>query len=83
MYDRFELKIIEEAKEFIKEKSTIRKVAGKLKTSKSTLHKHLTVDLPDISYPDYVEVRKIIDLNKAERHIRGGMATKLKYLSRK
>lgn len=47
--------------------------------SKSTVHKDVSDRLININKALAIEVRKILDENKAERHIRGGMATKLKY----
>ena len=47
--------------------------------SKSSIHKDVSQRLLKINYPLAMEVRKVLDKNKAERHIRGGMATKLKY----
>lgn len=47
--------------------------------SKSTVHKDVSERLVKINPVLAIEVRKILDENKAERHIRGGMATKLKY----
>ena len=51
--------------------------------SKSTVHKDVSERLMHINQALAIEVRKILDENKAERHIRGGMATKLKYSKRK
>ena len=48
--------------------------------SKSTVHKALTEQLRLCSYPLYPQVRQVLDKNKQERHIRGGMATRQKYL---
>lgn len=44
-----------------------------------TVHKDMSERLPEINYEMYEEIKKILELNKAERHIRGGEATKLKY----
>ena len=49
--------------------------------SKSSVHKDVSQRLEGINYVLFQEVRKVLDKNKAERHIRGGMATKLKYMS--
>lgn len=48
--------------------------------SKSSVHKDVSQRLEGINYALFQEVRKVLDKNKAERHIRGGMATKLKYM---
>ena len=58
---------------------TVRGAAKKFGVSKSTVHKDVSERLIHINYALSQEVRKILDENKAERHIRGGMATKLKY----
>lgn len=58
---------------------TVRGAAAKFGVSKSTVHKDVSERLFNINMALAVEVRKILDENKAERHIRGGMATKLKY----
>lgn len=59
--------------------STVRATAQAYYLSKSTVHKDLTDRLPIISPLLYEQVRKVLDENKSERHIRGGMATKRKY----
>ena len=64
----------------IETKDTVRGAAKKFGVSKSTVHKDLTDRLITINPGLATEVRKILDENKAERHIRGGMATKRKYL---
>ena len=58
---------------------TVRGAAKKFGISKSTVHKDVSERLTHINTALSIEVRKILDENKAERHIRGGMATKLKY----
>lgn len=60
-------------------KDTVRGAAKKFGVSKSTVHKDVSQRLININYALALEVRKILDENKAERHLRGGMATKLKY----
>lgn len=60
-------------------KDTVRGAAKKFGVSKSTVHKDVSQRLVNINYALALEVRKILDENKAERHLRGGMATKLKY----
>ena len=60
--------------------STVRSTARKFGISKSTVHKDLTERLPQIDHHLAEEVRDILDVNKSERHIRGGMATRRKYL---
>ena len=59
--------------------ATVRSAAQQFGISKSTVHKALTERLPQYNHALYLQVRKILDKNKQERHIRGGMATKRKY----
>ena len=66
----------------IDSKDTVRGAAKKFCISKSTVHKDVTERLTQINPTLAKEVREILDENKAERHIRGGMATKLKYMKR-
>ena len=63
----------------IETKSTVRQAAKKFNVSKSTVHKDVSDRLIHINRALAQDVRKVLDENKAERHIRGGMATKLKY----
>lgn len=63
----------------IENKVTVRAAAKQFGISKSTVHKDLTERLAKINPGLYAQVRDVLDLNKAERHIRGGMATKQKY----
>ena len=74
-----EKRAIELAHYIINSKDTVRGAASKFGISKSTVHKDLSERLLKINPVLAKEVRKILDKNKAERHIRGGMATKLKY----
>ena len=62
-------------------KDTVRGAAKQFGVSKSTVHKDVSERLIKINPALAVEVRAILDENKAERHIRGGLATKLKYIS--
>lgn len=61
---------------------TVRGCAAHYGISKSTVHKDLSVKLRYTNAVLYSEVKKILELNKAERHIRGGEATRRKYLKR-
>ena len=63
----------------IAEKGTVRAAAKQFGISKSTVHKDMTERLEKINPGLYAQVREILDVNKAERHIRGGMATRKKY----
>lgn len=68
--------------EYISEhRSTVRDTAAVFGVSKSTVHKDITTILPEINSGLYKEVREILDINKEERHLRGGEATRNKYLS--
>lgn len=60
--------------------ATVRSTAEAFGVSKSTVHKELTRRLKHCSPALYAQVRALLDRNKAERHLRGGMATRLKYL---
>ena len=70
---------IELAHYIIDSKDTVRGAAKKFGISKSTVHKDVSERLKKINPGLAKEVRVILDENKAERHMRGGMATKLKY----
>ena len=63
----------------IENKTTVRGAARKFGISKSTVHKDLQERLPTINRPLYLQVKQVLDENKAERHIRGGIATRRKY----
>lgn len=65
----------------VEHKATVRKTAREFGVSKSTVHKDVTERLQDIDNSLYKEVHKILMINKSERHIRGGMATRKKYLA--
>ena len=67
----------------IETKDTVRSTAKKFGVSKSTVHKDVSDRLLKINPVLAKEVREIIDEHKAARHLRGGMATKLKYLKEK
>ncbi|MBP3597415.1 MAG: sporulation transcriptional regulator SpoIIID [Clostridia bacterium] len=77
--DSIEERAIVLAQYIIDSKDTVRGAAKKFGVSKSTVHKDIASRLLKINYSLAMEVRKVLDENKAERHIRGGMATKLKY----
>ncbi len=59
--------------------ATVRNAAKKFGISKSTVHKDLSQRLPQCNKSLYRQVRSVLDLNKAQRHIRGGLATRAKY----
>ena len=62
--------------------ATVRSAASHFGLSKSTVHQDLSQRLKQYNYALYLQVRQVLDLNKQERHIRGGMATKRKYQQR-
>lgn len=63
----------------IENKTTVRAAAQKFGISKSTVHKDIQDRLPGFNKPLYLQVKAVLDENKAERHIRGGIATRKKY----
>lgn len=67
------------SKYIIENNATVRDTAKKFGISKSTVHKDVSQRLKTIDFDLYEKVRQILNKNKAERHIRGGMATKKKY----
>ena len=79
MADTFDRRACELAVYIIENRATIRGAAQHFGLSKSTVHKTLTERLKQCNYTLYLQVRQILDKNKQERHIRGGMATRQKY----
>jgi putative DeoR family transcriptional regulator (stage III sporulation protein D) len=69
------------AKYILEKNTTVRETAKAFGVSKSTVHKDVTERLQEINPTLAIEVKAVLDKNKSERHIRGGMATKIKYLS--
>ncbi len=67
------------AKYLVDAETTVRDTAKRFGVSKSTVHKDIKEKLKYVNPSLYDEARKILDKNKLERHIRGGIATKLKY----
>ena len=63
----------------IENRTTVRAAAQKFGISKSTVHKDLAERLPVFNRPLYLQVKQVLDENKAQRHIRGGIATRKKY----
>lgn len=63
----------------IENKSTVRAAAAHFGISKSTVHKDISDRLKYINKPMYLQVKEILEINKAERHLRGGIATRRKY----
>lgn len=59
--------------------ATVRHAAAAMGVSKSTVHKEVNERLKEIDYGLYCQVREVLEINKSERHIRGGIATREKY----
>ena len=83
MKSDIERRAVELAEYIIENKSTVRAAAKHFGVSKSTVHKDLTERLVTIDRALFCQVKEILEVNKAERHIRGGMATRQKYLNEK
>ena len=79
MADTIDERACELAVYIIENNATVRSAAKHFGISKSTVHKDLSQRLPYCNRILYKNVRRILEINKAERHMRGGMATKEKY----
>ena len=79
MTDTIEDRACELAVYMIETGATVRAAASHFGISKSTVHKDLQQRLPKCNPMLYQQVRQVLDVNKLERHIRGGMATRRKY----
>lgn len=79
MHSIFDNRTIELAEYISCTGKTVRDAARHFSVSKSTVHKDITIRLPEIDTALFERVRQVLDKNKAERHLRGGMATKEKY----
>lgn len=79
MTDNMEQRACNLAVYIIENRTTIRAAAKKFGVSKSTVHKDLSERLETINRSLYKAVKEILEVNKAERHIRGGIATRRKY----
>ena len=80
MWDYITERVIREAEYVISTGSTVRAAASHFQISKSTVHKDVTERLKNIDNALFISVRDVLDKNLSERHIRGGIATKNKYL---
>jgi len=83
MADTIEERACELAVYIIETGATVRAAAQHFGISKSTVHKDLAQRLPQYNKLLYRQVRQVLDVNKAQRHIRGGLATRRKYLLQK
>ncbi len=81
MKDYMRERILEIADYIIKTKATVRQAAKVFGVSKSTVHKDMTERLLGLNPEKAAFVKEVLEFNKAERHIRGGRATKRKYLN--
>lgn len=79
MQDYIQKRVLEISNYIIKSSATVRQTASVFGVSKSTVHKDVTERLPQINASVAEQVKQVLECNKAERHLRGGMATKLKY----
>lgn len=79
MQDHIRERVLELGSYMAESGATVRQTAGQFGVSKSTVHKDITERLPQLDEITAARVRDILDNNKAERHLRGGEATKLKY----
>ena len=80
MKGNIEERACELAAYIIENRTTVREAARRFGISKSTVHKDVTERLAQINPGLAKEARKVLDVNKSERHIRGGLATREKYL---
>lgn len=71
------------AKYLIENRATVRAVARVFGVSKSTVHKDVTQTLKNVDIDLYERAKDILEINKSERHIRGGEATRTKYINKK
>ncbi len=79
---QYEERAVELGRYIAETNSTVRATGKKFGVSKSTVHTDVTVRLRKINPALYNEVRRVLQKNKEERHIRGGIATKEKYLNK-
>lgn len=82
MKGAFEERAIELGEYIIQSGATVRSTAKAFHISKSTVHKDVSERLKIIEPQLYIKVKKVLETNKAERHIRGGIATKIKYMKK-
>ena len=70
---------VEIANYIVENNATVRQAAKQFGISKSTVHKDISERLPLFNRALYLQVKEVLDVNKAQRHIRGGIATRKKY----
>ncbi len=81
--DIVEERAVELGEYIVENKATVRAAAKKFGVSKSTVHMDVSKRLERVNPSLFLEVRQVLDVNKAQRHIRGGIATREKYLHKK
>ena len=79
MKGNMEERAVKLAQYIIENRATVRGAAQRFEISKSTVHKDLSERLPAFNRPLYLQAKQVLEENKAERHIRGGIATRKKY----
>ena len=79
MQEYIEKRVLEISNYIIQSGATVRQAAAQFGVSKSTVHKDLTERLPELNKELFEKVKVVLDNNKAERHLRGGEATRQKY----
>jgi len=79
MQEYIEKRVIEVCDYMIETGATVRQAANRFGVSKSTIHKDLVERLPELDKSRYEQVKAVLENNKAERHLRGGEATRQKY----
>ena len=77
--DNLEQRACDLALYIVENRTTVRQAARQFGVSKSTVHKDIAERLPQFNRQLYLQVKVILDENKAQRHIRGGLATRKKY----
>lgn len=83
MKDIVEERAVELGEYIVENKATVRAAAKQFGVSKSTVHMDVSKRLERVNPQLFLEVRQVLDVNKAQRHIRGGIATREKYLNKK
>lgn len=79
MKGNMEERAVRLAQYIIENRATVRTAAERFGVSKSTVHKDLSERLPTFNRPLYLQAKRVLEENKAQRHIRGGIATRKKY----
>jgi len=79
MQEYIQRRVLDICAYILETRATVRQAAAVFKVSKSTVHKDMTERLPSLDTELAKKVRKVLDFNKAERHLRGGEATRKKY----